>query len=163
MTIDARTLPLLDEGQMLAALRVLRSRQPVEYWAFYSSQLEGDRHRPGADGDPVRRSHGPSRPRHLRHGRDRRRQDLRPRGAPRSLPSVGRALEADDCPARARRCATSSSDGGGKRPARRRDSLLVVVGAGQPRAEPRRRCRARLLRDDLRGPRRIPSGGTPKA
>ena len=41
MTIDARTLPLLDEGQMLAALRVLRSRQPVEYWAFYSSQLKG--------------------------------------------------------------------------------------------------------------------------
>jgi 4-amino-4-deoxychorismate lyase len=41
MTIDARTLPLLDEGQMLAALRALRSRQPVEYWAFYSSQLKG--------------------------------------------------------------------------------------------------------------------------
>jgi len=41
MTIDARTLPLLDEGQMLAALRVLRSRQPAEYWAFYSSQLKG--------------------------------------------------------------------------------------------------------------------------
>ena len=41
MTIDARTLPLLDEGQMLAELRALRSRQPVEYWAFYSSQLRG--------------------------------------------------------------------------------------------------------------------------
>src|SRR5436190_4894277 len=41
MTIDARTLPLLDEGQMLAALRALRSRQPVEYRAFYSSQLKG--------------------------------------------------------------------------------------------------------------------------
>jgi 4-amino-4-deoxychorismate lyase len=26
---------------MLTALRVLRSRQPVEYWAFYSSQLKG--------------------------------------------------------------------------------------------------------------------------
>jgi 4-amino-4-deoxychorismate lyase len=41
MTIDARTLPLLDESQMLAALRMLRSRQPAEYWAFYSSQLKG--------------------------------------------------------------------------------------------------------------------------
>jgi 4-amino-4-deoxychorismate lyase len=41
MTIDARTLPLLDEGRMLAELRALRSRQPVEYWAFYSSQLKG--------------------------------------------------------------------------------------------------------------------------
>ena len=41
MTTDARTLPLLDERQMLAELRALRSRQPVEYWAFYSSQLKG--------------------------------------------------------------------------------------------------------------------------
>src|SRR5580765_5611930 len=41
MTVHTRTLPLLDEAQMLAALRVLRSRQPAEYWAFYSSQLKG--------------------------------------------------------------------------------------------------------------------------
>jgi 4-amino-4-deoxychorismate lyase len=41
MTVHTRTLPLLDEGQMLAELRALRSRQPVEYWAFYSSQLKG--------------------------------------------------------------------------------------------------------------------------
>src|SRR6266542_1172200 len=41
MTVHTRTLPLLDEGQVLAELRALRSRQPVEYWAFYSSQLKG--------------------------------------------------------------------------------------------------------------------------
>jgi 4-amino-4-deoxychorismate lyase len=41
MTVHTRTLPLLDEGQMLAELRALRSRQPVEYSAFYSSQLKG--------------------------------------------------------------------------------------------------------------------------
>jgi 4-amino-4-deoxychorismate lyase len=41
MTVEGRTLPLLDEGQMLAELRALRSRQPAEYWAFYSSQLKG--------------------------------------------------------------------------------------------------------------------------
>jgi 4-amino-4-deoxychorismate lyase len=41
MTVHARTLPLLDEAQMLAELRALRSRQPAEYWAFYSSQLKG--------------------------------------------------------------------------------------------------------------------------
>src|SRR5580765_8623554 len=41
MTVHTRTLPLLDEGQMLAELRALRSRQPAEYWAFYSSQLGG--------------------------------------------------------------------------------------------------------------------------
>src|SRR6266566_4326903 len=41
MTVHTRTLPLLDEGQMLAELRALRSRQPAEYWAFYSSQLRG--------------------------------------------------------------------------------------------------------------------------
>jgi len=41
MTVHTRTVPLLDEGQMLAELRALRSRQPVEYQAFYSSQLKG--------------------------------------------------------------------------------------------------------------------------
>ena len=40
MTVHTRT-PLLDEDQALAELRALRSRQPVEYWAFYSSQLKG--------------------------------------------------------------------------------------------------------------------------
>src|SRR5437867_10898196 len=41
MTVHIRTLPVLDEGQVLHELKTLRSRQPVEYWAFYSSQLKG--------------------------------------------------------------------------------------------------------------------------
>ena len=41
MTVHIRTLPVIDERQMLAELRALRSRQPVEYSAFYSSQLKG--------------------------------------------------------------------------------------------------------------------------
>jgi 4-amino-4-deoxychorismate lyase len=41
MAVNTRTLPILDERQALAELRTLRSRQPVEYWAFYSSQLKG--------------------------------------------------------------------------------------------------------------------------
>lgn len=41
MELNARTIPTLDEQQALAELRALRSRQPVEYWAFYSSQLNG--------------------------------------------------------------------------------------------------------------------------
>ena len=41
MTVHARTIPLLDERKVLSELQSLRSRQPVEYSAFYSSQLKG--------------------------------------------------------------------------------------------------------------------------
>ena len=41
MTVQARTIPLLDGPKVLHELKTLRSRQPVEYWAFYSSQLKG--------------------------------------------------------------------------------------------------------------------------
>lgn len=41
MTAHARTLPVLDERKVLSELQSLRSRQPVEYWAFYSSQFKG--------------------------------------------------------------------------------------------------------------------------
>jgi 4-amino-4-deoxychorismate lyase len=41
MTVHAHTLPLLEESTVLAELRALRSRQPVDFWAFYSSQLKG--------------------------------------------------------------------------------------------------------------------------
>jgi 4-amino-4-deoxychorismate lyase len=41
MTVHTRTVPVLDERKVLSELRSLRSRQPVDYWAFYSSQLKG--------------------------------------------------------------------------------------------------------------------------
>lgn len=41
MTVNVQSLPLLDEGKVLAELRALRARQPVEFSAFYSSQLKG--------------------------------------------------------------------------------------------------------------------------
>jgi 4-amino-4-deoxychorismate lyase len=41
MTVHARTVPVLDERKVISELQSLRSRQPVEYWAFYSSQLKG--------------------------------------------------------------------------------------------------------------------------
>jgi len=41
MTVHARTVPVLDERKVLSELRSLRSRQSVEYSAFYSSQLKG--------------------------------------------------------------------------------------------------------------------------
>jgi len=41
MTTNTRTIPLLTERDALAGLRSLRSRQPVDYSAFYSSQLNG--------------------------------------------------------------------------------------------------------------------------
>lgn len=41
MTVSNRTLPVLAGDDLLAQLRALRTRQPVKYWAFYSSQLGG--------------------------------------------------------------------------------------------------------------------------
>ena len=41
MTVHTRTIPVLDGHRVLAELQTLRSGQPVEYWAFYSSQLKG--------------------------------------------------------------------------------------------------------------------------
>jgi len=41
MTVHARTVPVLDERKVISELQSLRSRQPVEYFAFYSSQLKG--------------------------------------------------------------------------------------------------------------------------
>jgi 4-amino-4-deoxychorismate lyase len=35
------TLPILTLDEVIARLRALRTRQPVKYWAFYSSQLGG--------------------------------------------------------------------------------------------------------------------------
>ncbi len=35
------TLPTLTSDEVIAQLRALRTRQPVKYWAFYSSQLGG--------------------------------------------------------------------------------------------------------------------------
>jgi len=40
-TTSSRTLPMLSSGDVLAALADLRRRQPVQYAAFYSSQLGG--------------------------------------------------------------------------------------------------------------------------
>src|SRR5688500_108602 len=41
MSAPPTSLPVLSATDVLARFRALRSRQPVKYWAFYSSQLEG--------------------------------------------------------------------------------------------------------------------------
>jgi 4-amino-4-deoxychorismate lyase len=41
MTITNATLPILGSADVVARLEELRARQPVKYWAFYSSQLGG--------------------------------------------------------------------------------------------------------------------------
>ena len=41
MTVSNSTLQILAADDVLARLEALRSRQPVKYWAFYSSQLGG--------------------------------------------------------------------------------------------------------------------------
>jgi 4-amino-4-deoxychorismate lyase len=41
MAVSTSRLKILAEADVLSQLRALRARQPVEYWAFYSSQLGG--------------------------------------------------------------------------------------------------------------------------
>ena len=41
MTVSNSRLPVLAADDVVARFRALRSRQPVKYWAFYSSQLGG--------------------------------------------------------------------------------------------------------------------------
>ena len=41
MTVHARTIPVLAEKDVVGQLRSLRAKQPVDFWAFYSSQLNG--------------------------------------------------------------------------------------------------------------------------
>ena len=141
----------------------LRAKQPVKYTAFYSSQLGGVVTDPGADGDPVRRSHGPSRPRHLRHRGHRQRQDLRSRCAPRSLPEIGGAIEAEAAGIARRDARHHHQDHRGQRAARRLDPLLAVVRPRQSRSDAGGRRRSRLLRDDLPGPRLSRTSGRPTA
>ena len=113
---------VLQAEEVVEHLRALRKRQPVRYWAFYSSQLGGIVTDPALmvipfDDHMVHRGHGD-----LRHRGDRRRKDLRPRGASRSLRPLRRTFEAAPCPARARRCATSSSG-----PRRRAASATAAI------------------------------------
>src|SRR2546425_10904374 len=57
------TLQILTADEVLARLRKLRTRQPVKYWAFYSSQLGGIVTHPALmvipfDDHMVHRGHG---------------------------------------------------------------------------------------------------------
>ena len=88
-------LPVLTATDVLANLRALRERQPVKYAAFYSSQLGGIVTDPALmvipfDDHMVHRGHGI-----FDTAGHRATGDLRPRGAPRSVPGLRRALEAD--------------------------------------------------------------------
>ena len=41
MTVPAATRHILAADEVLARFKALRGRQPVQYWAFYSSQIGG--------------------------------------------------------------------------------------------------------------------------
>ena len=58
---------ILTSEEALGQLRALRTRQPVKYWAFYSSQLGGIVTDPALMVAALRRPHGASWPRDLRH------------------------------------------------------------------------------------------------
>ena len=145
-------LQMLGADDVLGNLRALRARQPVKFSAFYSSQLGGIVTDPALmvipfDDHMVHRGHGIFDTAGLVNGKH-----LRSRGAPRSVPQVRRALEAEAARLARGDARHHHQDDGGERPPRRLDPLLALVRPGQPRAHSGRRRRARLLRDDLRGP-----------
>src|SRR5690349_17193384 len=41
MTVHTRSIAVLSEKEVVGELRSLRAQQPVDFWAFYSSQLKG--------------------------------------------------------------------------------------------------------------------------
>ena len=87
------SLQILTEAEALSRLKALRARQPVNFSAFYSSQLGGVVTDPALmvipfDDHMVHRGHGIFDTAALVG------QALRPRGASRSVPRLGHALEA---------------------------------------------------------------------
>ena len=123
------TIDVLTAGDVVARLAQLRSRQPVNYFCFYSSQLGGIVTDPALmvlpfDDHMVHRGHGIFDTAGLVE-----RQDLRPRSAPRSLSAVCRTVEAAGLAVSRRGDARHHrQDDGGQRPARRLDPLLALVG-----------------------------------
>ena len=160
MTVSQRSLPVLAADDVVARFTDAALTPAGEVLGVLLEPAGRHRHRSRAHGDPVRRPHGASRPRHLRYGGTGRREDLRPRSAPRSLSAFCRTVQAS-APRLARGDARHHrEDDGRQRPARRLDPLLAVVGTGQPRAHSGRRRRAGLLRDGFRRPLVSRSGGT---
>ena len=146
------TLHVLRSDEVLDQLRALRSRQPVRYWAFYSSQLGGIVTDPALmvipfDDHMVHRGHGVFDTAAMVDGRSTIRGASRPvhplsdhLAAHAPLPAGGDAGDH-----RAHR--------GGERQARRLHPLLDLGGARKPRPAARGWRSSRLLRHDLRRPR----------
>ena len=163
MTATKTTLRVLTAEDVIAGLKSLRARQPVNYSAFYSSQLGGIVTDPALmvipfDDHMVHRGHGIFDTAALVDGKI---YDLEAH-LDRFL------LSAERSKLRASGLARGDArhhreDDGGQRPARWLDPLLAVVRPGQPRADSGGRRRAGVLRHGVRGPRRIPSGGTRRA
>ena len=152
MTATKTTLRVLSAEDVIAGMKSLRSRQPVNYSAFYSSQLGGVVTDPALmvipfDDHMVHRGHGIFDTAGLVDGSI---YDLEAH-LDRFLRSAG-AIEADAAGLARRDARHHHPDRGRQRRARRRHPLLAVVRPGQPRAEPGGRRRARLLRHGLRRP-----------
>ena len=156
-------LQVLGGDDVLARFRTLRSRQPVKYWAFYSSQLGGIVTDPALmvipfDDHMVHRGHGI-----FDTAGTGRRQDLRSGGASRSLSAVRRTIEAAPPRLTRRRCATSSSRR--LRSSGQRDGSIrywLSSGPGSLELSPAAGADPGFFVMVFAGPRRTRSGGTPK-
>ena len=155
------SLRTLTAPEVLERFQALRTRQPVKYWAFYSSQLGGIVTDPALmvlpfDDHMVHRGHGIFDTAALTAGKI---YDLEAH-----LDRFIRSARTSKLQSsRARRDARHHrADGGGQRAARRLHPLLGLRWTGQSRAHPGGRRRAGILRHDLRRPD-YPQPGTRKA
>ena len=153
MTATHTTIPLLKADDVVARLKDLRSRQPVKFDAFYSSQLGGIVTDPAAmvipfDDHMVHRGHGIFDTAGLINGKI---YDLDAH-LDRFLLSAERS-KLRILPSREEMRDIIIKTTAAERAARRIDPVLVVIGTWQPRAHSGGWLRAGVLRDGVRRPR----------
>jgi hypothetical protein len=158
MTVHARSVPGARRTQGTFGIAVAAFTASVEYSAFYFQPAEGVVTDPALmvipfDDHIVHRGTASS----IR--RDRRRKDLRPGGAPRSLSAVGRAIEAALPGSRAEMTDIIVQTRGGSGRRDRVDSLLALVRPGSLELTPARGAEPGFFVMIFAGSR-IPSGGT---
>ena len=152
MAVSSTSIHILGADEVLSQFRALRSKQPVQYRAFYSSQLGGVVTDPALmvipfDDHIVHRGHGIFDTAALVDGKI---YDLEAHldrfllSAERSKLRLARLAR--------RHSRHHRANNRGERPARRLDTLLAVVRARQPRADSGGGRRARFLRDGVRRP-----------
>ena len=159
MAVSSGSIQVLTANDAVARLGALRSRQPVNYWAFYSSQLGGIVTDPALmvipfDDHMVHRGH--------RHLRSRGLVDGKIYDLECALDRFLRSAERSKLgfSARAKRCANHRENYSRRGRPTARFALVCRQGRAASSSR-RRRAPSRLLRHGVAACP-IPSGGTPR-